>query len=223
MSEVVQEFVRSHPEFFKKTGDYYVLRSDIDDLVKQYARILDNDEYERVRALVESIRKENEEQREHDIRYIKDEINRLKSSILKIGIQSDEQEDILLDIKQRIAGIRAELANLSNAKNPWYHSNIVFLLLMGSGLVMMYIGITIHVNTASNFFFLGAFQCLLGVVLQERKAPMCKNQGAKISQLREEHDQLISKKQLAKIKRVTFVQQISVAKQGIQNLLVSLQ
>ena len=157
MSEVVQEFVRSHPEFFKKTGDYYVLRSDIDDLVKQYARILDNDEYERVRALVESIRKENEEQREHDIRYIKDEINRLKSSILKIGIQSDEQEDILLDIKQRIAGIRAELANLSNAKNPWYHSNIVFLLLMGSGLVMMYIGITIHVNTASNFFFSRSF------------------------------------------------------------------
>lgn len=218
MSEVLQEFVRSHPEFFKKTGDYYVLRSDIDDLVEQYARILDNDEYERVRALVESIRKENEEQREYDIREAKDEINRLKSMISKIGIQFEEQEDILLDIKQRIARIRAELENLSNAKKPWYHSNIVFLLLMGSGLVMMYIGITIHINTASNYLFLGAFQCLLGLVLQVRKAPMCENQGARVSQLQEEHDQLVSKKQLAKIKRVTFIQQISVAKQSIQDL-----
>ena len=45
--------------FLKKRVIAMLLRADIHDLVAQYARLVDNDEFERVRALVESIRRDS--------------------------------------------------------------------------------------------------------------------------------------------------------------------
>jgi hypothetical protein len=218
MDDLLQKFVGSHPEFFEKTGDCYALRSDIHDLVEQYARLVDNDEYERVRALVESIRKENQEQREEDIRKKVNEIKRLRSEIPMIETHLDAQDDAIRDMDRRIAEIRMEIDRMSIAKMPWYHSSIVFWLLMGCGLGTMYIGISIRVNGASSLLIFGAFLCVLGCVLQGSQPPLDQAKGGQISHLREKQGQLESRKQLAKIKRATFLQQKSVAKQSIQDL-----
>ena len=223
MSDVLHKFVRSHPEFFEKKGDSYVLRADIHDLVAQYARIIDNDEFERVRALVESIRKEHQEQRAEDIRKKKDEIKRLRSEVPMIATHLDEQEDAIRDLDQRIAEIRIEIDRMSIVKMPWYHSSIVFWLLMVCGIGTMYIGISVHVNGDFNFLLFGASLCLLGCVLQNTHPPLGLVKGARVDHLREKQELLESQKQLAKIKRVAFLQQKSVAKQSIQDLQSAMQ
>ncbi len=218
MSDVLQQFVGSHPEFFEKTGDSYVLRADIHDLVEQYARLVDNDEFERVRALVESIRKEHQEQREEGIRKNKNEIKRLRLEIPMIATHLDEQEDAIREMDQRIVEIRMEIDRMSIAKIPWYHSSFVFWLLMGCGLGTMYIGISLRVNGASSFLIFGAFLCVLGCVLQNTQPPLDQAKGARIGHLREKQGLLESQKQIEKIKRATFLQQKSIAKQSIQDL-----
>ena len=223
MSNVLQEFVGSHPQFFEKTGDSYALRADIHDLVAQYARLVDNDEFERVRALVESIRRDSQEQREENIRKQKNEIKRLRLEVPMIASRQDEQEDAIRGMDRRIAEIRTEIDRMSIAKVPWYHSSIVFWLLMGCGLGTMYVGITIHVNGASSFLLFGASLCLLGCVLQNTHPPLGLVKGARVDHLREKQELLESQKQLAKIKRVAFLQQKSVAKQSIQDLQSAMQ
>jgi septal ring factor EnvC (AmiA/AmiB activator) len=218
MSEILKKFVGEHPQFFEKNGDCYVLRSDIHDLVEQYARLVDNDEYERVRGLVESIRQEAQEQLANDASRKKREINRLQSEVPQIVAELDQQEASIREIDEQIAEIQREVERRSITKIPWYYSSLVFWLLLASGIGIMYLGISVRVNGASSFLLFGAFLCVLGCVLQSSEPPLQQTQSARIVQLREKQGQLESKKQLAKVKRATLLQQKSVAKQRIQDL-----
>ena len=59
---------------------------------------------------------------------------------------------------------------------------------------------------------------MLGCVLQNTQPPLDQAKGARIGHLREKQGLLESQKQIEKIKRATFLQQKSIAKQSIQDL-----
>lgn len=218
MSDKLQEFVASHSEFFEKTGDCYVLKPDIHDLVEQYARLVDPDEFERVRQLVVTIQKDNREQLEQDIRASQEEMARKKQQMPEVHTQLDQCENEIGDLKRKMAEVEAEIAGHLKDYRPFYYSSFFFWLLAAAGIGCMYIGVFITVSGASSFLPLGLMFLITGVVLQSRQGSDNRPESLRVGNLKMELQRLESKLHVLNVRRATFLQQKSVAKQAIDQL-----
>jgi hypothetical protein len=222
MNEALQEFVASNPHFFEKKGDLYFLRPDIYDLVEEYARLVDVEEYDRVRKLVDSIRKDNWEYLEEEIREREVEIQRYRSEIPAITARIEDCDEALHKLECRIAALRDELAEMSIDYVPWYCSSIVFWLMAASGIACMYVGIFITARGVAGFLPLGLVFLIVGVLLQSRQTLPQQPGGHRVESNQQASHQLKSEVRLLKIKRATYLQQKSVAKQAIEGLVIAI-
>lgn len=214
----LQEFVAAHPEFFDKKGDCFVLRSDIHSLVEQYARMVDPDEFERVRQLVASIQQDHREELEQLIRANREEVLQRKGQLQEYQLQLQQHDDQINKVKGEVAGLKVEISQLGKDRKPFYTSSLVFWLLAAMGIGCMYIGFFITMTGASAFLPVGLVLLVLGVVLQSRQVSPGRSNRFREESLKAKIKDLEAKMPVLKVQRATVLQQIIVAKQAIDQL-----
>ncbi|MCH8473727.1 MAG: hypothetical protein LAT55_00685 [Opitutales bacterium] len=214
----LQEFVTSHPEFFERKGDCFVLKSDIHHLVEEYARLVDPDEYERVRQLVAAVQRDHREELEQEIRASQEEILRQKQQLSQYQLKLQKHDDEMNRVKGEISGLKVKMSQMMKVQKPIYASALVFWLLAAIGVGCMYIGFFFTMAGASAFLPVGLVLLLLGLMLQSRQLSSNRSPGVREEALKAEIRDLESKLPMLKIQRATALQQIIVAKQGIDHL-----
>jgi len=221
MSDQLRKFVSKNPNFFEKKGSHYVLHSDIHDLVKEYARLVNPEEFERVRDMMDTIRKDNSADLGSAIRENKAEILSLKEKLPQItdSIQSYDNEIRATDIK--MDKLQSEIADRSREYTPWYYSSLAFWALAFLGVGFTYIGIFVATSGASSFLPIGAM-CLLGSVwLQSHQTPKRRTVSHRLEMIEFESQRLQAHIHLLKVKRATYLQQTIITKDAIDKLLRS--
>lgn len=222
MNEPLKQFVKTHPEFFQPQGEMLRLREDIHELMDHYARLVDSDEYHRVRGMVESIRRENCGQLEGQIQHCKSEIARQQELQAEVQSLIQAQEQSICSIEVKLVQLEVEQSNVLRVYSPWYCSNFIFWLLAIFGVIFTYIGVFLRVSGASGFLLVGIGSLMGGLYLQSRN-PTYSHQDLKRSkQIEYKIADLKTELRVLKVKRVTLVQQKNIAKDVIDGLLLSI-
>lgn len=220
MNERLKQFVKTHPEFFQSQGEVLRLRDDIHELMDQYARLVDSDEYDRVRSMVESIRRENCGNLEGQIQQFKNEIaeqQELQAELLGL-IQTQEQS--ICSIELKLVQLEVEQRNVMRVYSPWYSSNLIFWLLAILGVLFTYIGVFLRVSGASGFLLIGIGSLVGGLYLQSRNTTYSHQDLKRSKQIEYKLADLKIELRVLKLKRVTLVQQKNIAKEAVDGLLL---
>jgi hypothetical protein len=218
MNKKLREFVAEHPEFFEKVGDCFVLKKDIHFLVEQYARMVDAEEFERVRQLVASIQKDNYAELEQEIQTCQNEIGQKKIQMNNLIRQLDLNDEEMHLLQIEMARTKEMVARKSKGDKPFYYSSSVFWLLASIGVGFMYVGFFISISGATTFLLVGFLFFMASIVVQGWQGASHPPIGAWIDTFKLEIEALESKQHILKVRRATFLQQKNVAKEAIDNL-----
>ena len=215
MSNRLEQFVQSHPEFFEVQDGYWRLNGDIRELMDRYARAYDKAEYDRLKVLVEEA-KEKERER------LQREIDRWTAECAEEQEKADEIEAQLQAISGNLDTSKKRIETAEKARKPipvspksWYHSGAVFLILALLGVTFIYLGIVFNNQVSMSYLLAGITSLGLGIYFQSGGPKVDPNQGEIVvrqSTIIREQQGFVK---IARIKQATMVERKRLSLQSV--------
>lgn len=217
--EELRHFIEEKAHYFSQQEGYTVIHPELAEIMEDYAKALDPEEFERMARKMRVVR-------QREIERLNVENNAWRKEQESILERVDNEGRELQQLRDKISAIERQIKELTRLQQQaplpplrWYHSGYVVGLLAFSGIFFLYLGLLLQKRVAVSYVLVGLVCVILGMNVQReaasRKSPRTRQKRVTTEPLLE-HKAKAEK--VLSIKAVAFAEKKRTANESVQKL-----